>query len=290
MIAAVGFYPQPNDWTCGPFALKHALVTLGRIVDEDQVSAHTRTHWWSGTDEIRLARAARAFDCDLKLVRTRDAERARTLLRGELRNRNPVILCVDGWEHWITAVRYEAGRFVLIDSNLDPVLDSLAWPQLMSRWGYHDEDYDPEDPPVIFDYFSVRPRYRTQVKADFSLARLRHLRRPENRRVAEYWNQYLEDLLEICRPPSARFVEPLSMGEFLRRNQDLIISRVVYWHGDVDRQVVVRLLKDFRFVAETYGLIIPAASRRRAVADIAILATMAVVAINGVGDIYGLGD
>ena len=54
-----GFYPQPNEWTCGPFALKHALLALGRMVDVTQIASTARTHWWSGTNEIQLARAAR---------------------------------------------------------------------------------------------------------------------------------------------------------------------------------------------------------------------------------------
>jgi hypothetical protein len=54
-----GFYPQPNEWTCGPFALKHALLALGRMVDADDIAATARTHWGSGTNEIQLARAAR---------------------------------------------------------------------------------------------------------------------------------------------------------------------------------------------------------------------------------------
>ena len=62
-----GFYPQPNEWTCGPFALKHALLALGRMVDVTLIASTARTHWWSGTNEIQLARAARAFECDLIL-------------------------------------------------------------------------------------------------------------------------------------------------------------------------------------------------------------------------------
>ena len=56
------------------------------------------------------------------------------------------------------------------------------------------------------------------MKADFSVERVKFLRRPENRRLARHWNEYLEDLLEICRPPTHRIAEPLSMGEFLRRH------------------------------------------------------------------------
>lgn len=286
----MGFYPQPNDYTCGPFALKHALVTLGRLVDEDRIATLARTTWWSGTDEIRLARAARAFDCDLPVLRSRDPMRAKKMLLDHLRQRIPVLLCVDEWGHWITAVRYEGSRFVVIDSNLDPVLNLLSWAQLEKRWRYLDRDYDENDPPSVYDLHPIRPRFRVTAKADLSIARLRHLRRPENRLLALHWNDYLEDLLEICRPRSALQENPLSMGEFLRRNQELIISRVVYWHGDIDRERVAKLLGNFRFVAETYGLVIPKTLSRRAVADMAILVTMAVVAQRGIDRLYGLGS
>ena len=285
----MGFYPQPNDYTCGPFALKHALVTLGRLVDEDKIAVLARTTWWSGTDEIKLARAARAFDCDLPILRTRDPERARRMLLDHMRRRIPVLLCVDDWGHWITAVRYEGARFVVIDSNLDPVLNLLSWAQLEKRWRYLDRDYDKIDPPAVYDLHPIRPRFRVTVKADLSIARLRYLRRPENRLLALHWNEYLEDLLEICRPRSVLQENPLSMGEFLRRNQELILSRIHYWHGDVDRERVAKLLSNFRFVAETYGLVIPKSLTRRATADLAILVTMAVVAMRGIDTLYGLG-
>jgi len=40
------------------------------MVDVSQISTTAKTHWWSGTNEIQLARAARAFECDLVLERT----------------------------------------------------------------------------------------------------------------------------------------------------------------------------------------------------------------------------
>jgi hypothetical protein len=126
------------------------------------------------------------------------------------------------------------------------------------------------------------------VKADFSVERIKFLRRPENRSLAMYWNEYLEDLLEICKPPSGRLASPLSMGEFLRRHQELIVSRVAFWHGDIDREAIVKILRNFRFVSDTYGLVIPAAATRRAAADMAILVTMWVIAVRGIDAMYGM--
>jgi hypothetical protein len=79
-ISGPGFYPQPNEWTCGPFALKHALLALGRMVDAKELAQTARTHWWSGTDEIQLARAARLFVCYMVLERLRVPQHARKLL------------------------------------------------------------------------------------------------------------------------------------------------------------------------------------------------------------------
>ncbi len=284
----MGLYEQPNDWTCGPFALKHALVTLGRLADEDAISQVAHPHWWAGTDEIKLARAARHFDCDLPFIRRTDPERAHATLVKYINQRLPVILCVDEWGHWVTVVRHEQDRFVVIDSREEPVLRVLSWPQLKNRWRY--EDYDERDQPVgLFDLHPVKPRFRVTVKAQFSVERAQFLRRPENWDLAVHWDDYLGDLLEICRPRSSRGNDALSMGEFLRRNQDLLVSRVTYWHGAVEREAVLRLLRNFRFVAETYGLVIPVAGSRRALADLSMLLALWAAADRGVGGMYGAG-
>ena len=104
---------------------------------------------------------------------------------------------------------------------------------------------------------------------------------PRGSYLATHWNTYLEDLLAICRPPSTARVSPLSMGEFLRRNQKLLVEQIGYWHGEVTSGEIERQLGRFRFVAETYGLVIPAASAKRAVADLSILAAMWAVARRG---------
>jgi hypothetical protein len=287
-VGGPGFYPQPNEWTCGPFALKHALLALGRMVDVGEIAQTAKTHWWSGTNEIQLARAARVFECDLVLERKSDAEEARKVLTQHLREQTPVLLCVDEWSHWITVLRAEDRRFVVVDSLDDPLMSVRTWPQLRNWWRYHDTEYAQQDkPPVLFDMMAVSPRFRTTVKGDFSVDRVKLMRRPENRRLARHWNEYLEDLLEICKPPSVRIVEPLSMGEFLRRHQELLLTRVVYWHGDVSRDEVTRVLRDLRFVSETYGLVIPASMSRRALADLAIVIALWACADRGVNGMFG---
>src|ERR1043165_1271826 len=69
-----GFYPQPNEWTCGPFALKHALLALGRMVDVSQISTTAKT--------ARVERDARVLH---ELLDLRRRERADPQVRGEQR-------------------------------------------------------------------------------------------------------------------------------------------------------------------------------------------------------------
>lgn len=286
LVDAPGFYPQPNEWSCGPFALKHALIALGKFVDAGELAATAKTHWWGGTDEIRLARAAREHDCDLVLERCNQPEDARKMLVRYLREQVPVLLCVEEWTHWITIVGVEGNRFIMIDSTDEPVMSVATWPQIRNKWRYHDLEYDKVNPPVLYDLMAVMPRSKTALRADFSVERVKFLRRPDNRHLAMHWSEYVEDLLAICKP-SGSVIEALSMAEFMRRHQELLVTRVVYWHGDIARAAVVRVLRNLRFVSETYGLVVPAAATRRALADLAILLTLWVSSARGVDDMYG---
>jgi hypothetical protein len=284
----VGLYPQPNEWTCGPFALKHALVAVGCLTDEDAISSVAHPHWTCGTDEVKLARAARSFDCDLKVIRRTDAEAARRSLVRYVDGNVPVLLCIDDWAHWVTAVGHQGDRFVVLDSQEGPIVQVMTWNELKKRWRYVDSgEGDGGGEKELFDLLPVKSRHRVAAAAQFSVDRAFFLRRPENADLALHWDEYLGDLLEICRPRSNRPSKSLTMAQFLKRHQELLVGRVSYWHGDVPRDEVERVLKNFRFVAETYGLVIPLANARRALADLSILIGMWAAARRGIDAMYG---
>jgi hypothetical protein len=288
----LGLYEQPNDWTCGPFALKHALVALGKLADESAISQVAHPHWWAGTDEVKLARAARAFECDLPFIRRVSPDRAHSSLVRHLNQRLPVILCVDDWGHWVTVVRHEEGRVGVIDSKKAPVLQVLTWPQLRNRWRYYDETDTGRFIPV-FDLHPVKPRFRVSIKAQFSVERAHFLRRQDNADLAEYWDEYLSDLLEICRPRTASGRSPrnaMPMSAFLREHEGMLAARLSYWHGELAQDQVFRLLRNFRFVAETYDLAIPAAGQEQVLVDLSMLLGMWAAAGHGVSAMYGAGE
>jgi hypothetical protein len=271
----MGIEPQPNLWQCGPFALKHALIALGIFADEGTITRIAGSRSKYGTDEDQLKRAARFYGCNLPMVRRHTPEVARKELVGYLRRGIPALLCIDDWNHWITVVKAEDGRFILLDSRDKAVLTILTWAELKSRWVHHEQDeYDRHHYESIYDIHPVLPTFRVHTKAKFSIARARYLRRPENKRLTRYWDQYVADLMTIAKPRTILSRKVISLGEFLRRHDRMIVSQVDFWHGAVDRRRALKILKNLHFVADTYGLVIHDEDEKRAIAGITSILTL----------------
>lgn len=285
----MGIYPQPNIWQCGPFALKHALAMLGVLKDEKDISKVAGSHWWHGTDELQLGKAARKFDCDLLMIRRHDQAHARAELVRYLRRGIPVLLCVDEWSHWLTVVNVEQGKFILLDSREKKVVTIADWPTLRRMWVYHEDDeVDDTEVHTLYDLHPVVPRSRKKrSQAQFSLSRARALRRPTNRHLAELWDVYLGDLLVLCRTRTPLSQKVFSLGEFLRRHEDMIVAQVDYWHGNINTKAARKVLSNLHFVADTYGLVIHAEQEKRTIAGITAILTLWAAAAHGVSPVYG---
>jgi hypothetical protein len=284
----MGLYPQPNNWTCGPFALKHALIMLGRVVDEKRISRIAGTHWWSGTDEIKLGRAARRYDCSLRLVRRKNPLRARRELLLALKRGCPCLLCVDGWNHWITVVGAEKGRFIFIDSHKHPVVCIEEWRALKKRWVYRERDEDdPTTVETLYDLHLVIPHFRVRSKAQFSLKQARYLRRPENRALASHWDEYFDDLITICTPRPPRSAKIFALGELLRRHGAMLRAQISYWHGSVRREQVGKLLRNYLIIADTYDLVVREEDEKRALVALTANLTLWAASKFGVDEVYG---
>ncbi len=271
----MGIEPQPNLWQCGPFALKHALISLGIFADEGAITHLAATRYKYGTDDIQLMRAARHFDCDVPMIRRHDPDVARVELIKYLRRGIPVLLCINDWNHWVTVVKSQNGRFILLDSREKAVLTIVSWAALMACWVHHERDqFDRNHWESLYDLHPVVPKIRVQTKAKFSVARAQYLRRPENRRLARFWDQYLADLMTIAKPRTSLSRKVISLGEFLRRHERMIVSQVDYWHGAVNRRRAMKILKNLHFVADTYGLVIHDEDEKRAIAGITSILTL----------------
>lgn len=286
----MGLYPQPNKWQCGPFALKHGLIMLGRFVNEKDVADLAGSTTWGGTDEVKLGKAARTYECEMRMIRRNNPLHAKRELLLTLKRGRPALLCVDKWGHWITVVGAEKGRFIYLDSSKAPVVCVATWRQLKKRWIYEEMDEsNPERKVALYDLHPLIPKFRVKTKARFSLKHARYLRRPENHAFATHWDEYFEDLMQICAPRTQRTTQVMRMGELLRRHGEMIKAHVAYWHGGVKREQIGKILKNLKFVADTYDLVVRKSDEKHAIAALSANLALWAASKYGVNEVYGGG-
>jgi len=278
----MSFYPQPYKYQCGPFALKYGLVMLGRFENEKAIGKKAGSTWWYGTDEIGLAKAAKSFDCKMKYFRRETAEDAIKILSYHLKRGYPCILSVDNWEHWITVITEQHGKFIVVDSALDKVIVIYSHIQLARRWKFIDD----ETGDISYDGYALISNSKLTTKAKFSLEKARYVMRDRNKGLARKWDTYFNDLIAICRPRFPQSTKTISFNEFLRRHEKLLVRQVANWHGTPTYRELQKILDDMQFVAETYNLVIYEGDQKKALIDLASLLMMYACGKYGMDPIY----
>ena len=278
----MSFYPQPNKYQCGPFALKYALVMLGIFKDEDQIGIIAGSTWWAGTDEIGLSRAARRFNCKLKHFQSSNPDDARRMLVSELKKGHPCILSVKNWEHWYTVVNYQQGKFVVIDSELDKVVSIQTSTQLARKWKYIEKGTG----IISFDGYALLPQFKVQTRAKYTLDIAKELMYDKNEDIAKKWDQYTNDLITVCKPRTKLSYNIITFSEFLRRNEENLVKRVANWHGEPTYSELKKILANMKFIAEVYDLVVPEDDEKRATIDLASILMMYSCGKYGMNPIY----
>jgi hypothetical protein len=195
---------------------------------------------------------------------------------------------VQEWQHWVTVVKVERGRYIVLDSRVKEVLTIQSWRELSRAWVYHERDeVDRKAIQTIFDFHPVVPGFRVQTKARFSIARTMYLRRRRNRFLARHMEQYVSDLMNLCKPRTPRSSRVISLGEFLRRHEAMIVDQVDLWHGWVNKTRARRVLGYIHFVADTYGLVIHLEDEKRAISGLTAILTLWAAAEYGVTPLLG---
>lgn len=266
----MSFYPQPYKYQCGPFALKYSLVMLGQFKNEKEIGRKAGSTWWYGTDEIGLAKAARSYNCKMKYFRRESKDDALKALINHLKRGYPCILSVDNWEHWFTVVNYQHGKFIVLDSGQERVVLIYSPFQLAKRWKFIDDDSG----EISYDGYAVFPQFKVTTKANFTLEKARYVRRESNRNLAEKWDTYFNDLINICRPLSPNSKKTITLAEFLRRYENLIVKQIANWHGTPTYAELIKILKNMKFLAEVYDLVIYDQDQHKALVDLAALLMM----------------
>lgn len=128
---------QINKYTCGPAALRHALLVYGVRVDTARLSKIAGTSW-RGTDANQITRAGATFGCSLGWDRRHTPANARETLRNYSASEIPVLVCVDRDEtpgaHWITVVHASSRTVTYLDSSRgSPIMRRQTWRAFLGR-------------------------------------------------------------------------------------------------------------------------------------------------------------
>jgi hypothetical protein len=94
--------------------------------------------------------------------------------------------------------------------------------------------------------------------------------------------------MNLSKPRTPLSKKVISLGEFFRRHEDMILDQVAFWHGWVNRRRAKKLLDHFHVVADTYGLVIPEEDEKRAIAGMTALLTLWAAGKYGVQPVYEL--
>ncbi len=278
----MSFYPQPNEYQCGPFALKYALVMLGKFESEREIAKKAGSNWWNGTDEIGLAKAAKRYDCKMKYFRRETGPDGIKVLIQHLKKGYPCVLSVDNWEHWFTVVNWQQGKFIVIDSLFDKVIVVYSARQLTKRWKY----IDPDNEFKSFDGYALIPEFKIKARAKFTLAKARYVMKQKNSDLARKWDTYFNDLTAICKPLTASSIHTISFGEFLRRYEKILIEEVADWHGSPSYNELRHILNNMKFVADAYNLVIHIDEHKKVLVDVAAILMMYACGKYGMSKIY----
>jgi ABC-type bacteriocin/lantibiotic exporter with double-glycine peptidase domain len=106
---------QSTPYNCGPAALQNALKALGKHVPQQKLAEIAGTTEAEGTDEYGLQRAILEYGFGFDPISCVEPRVAFARLYGALLMGRPVLLCVDRWSHWVTAVGIVGTRVLVVE-------------------------------------------------------------------------------------------------------------------------------------------------------------------------------
>lgn len=106
---------QEKPYSCGPSALLNACRVLGKKVSERKLRPLAECSEENGTNEVGLISAARNLGYTATTHSSADQKAAWAFVRSNILDGKPVLLCIDNWGHWVTAVGIIGDQILVID-------------------------------------------------------------------------------------------------------------------------------------------------------------------------------
>jgi ABC-type bacteriocin/lantibiotic exporter with double-glycine peptidase domain len=137
---------QERGYSCGPAALRAALYVLGHNLTESALRRRAGTTTW-GTDEKGIVRAVNYYGHGSREYNSESIKRSWSWLKNTVGRGKPVLLCVDGWSHWVAVVGKLGGKLLVFDPDSTggrrkrySGLEVFNEHDLGTRWRYDDEE------------------------------------------------------------------------------------------------------------------------------------------------------
>lgn len=130
---------QPNGWSCGAMALRHALLVHGERWSVKRCIERCRSHVGQYTDERKLSKALDGTRFCVEHFHCMTPGMCRAQIRWWARRKVPVIVWVDRdesgpWSHVICVVHATARHVWVCDSGgSGPVVSRVTWSQFLAR-------------------------------------------------------------------------------------------------------------------------------------------------------------
>lgn len=136
---------QERLYSCGPAAVRSALYVLGHKTSEAAIRRQAGTTP-DGTDERGIIRAIHHYGHKTREHHTEAIKVAWDWLKTELRRGRPVLLCVDKWDHWVSAIGTLGSKVLIFDPDSSmgqkrkySGIKLYSEHELGSRWKYMGE-------------------------------------------------------------------------------------------------------------------------------------------------------
>jgi hypothetical protein len=245
------------------------LLALGVFAREDELARAAGSTEHLGTDERGLRRAARLHGVELRLVRETGRQPARAVLETWLDRGVPVLLCIDQWEHWVTAVGADGEHVLVFDSKYDAPLRAEAWTDLLDRLVCRRRRLGGLWIRSLYDLHPIVAGSAPRLRLALSPDRARVLAHPEHIMLASRWDEYARALAPLAFSAGVQLELGPDLEPFIRAHRTAIVERAVGRSDAGAAEITLRVVDGLAFVAGMYRALLAPVVEAVAVAQLA---------------------
>ncbi len=279
----VGFASQPNDGSCGVYALAHLMNLLGKpcYIEDAELYTNFRSrsasfkkyltfngfifnYKWTktklfsgyGVKERGMVSAIKKLGWNPVPYYTLSEKEAREFIGQKFKTNSPVLLRVnyektlneDG--HWLVCGGIHKNRYIIIDS--DPIatkkgiLSLYSWEELYRRSTWFN------DKGKYFKLNAVAVESKNAINLVPNL--FEYLGILQKNLILQYWwGLYLSDLVDIFETGD-KIENPYNAEDFFKRYSEIIKQNVSNWLDEIKTESLNRELNNYRVVSEAYNM------------------------------------